>query len=162
MKRPVIAVAACVLLWGLFTVGSPMLKEHNESFPDTFNDVVLKERVKTFPTAAEAPESGDGEGRFVLPGWVPEDATEVKVKIETTGNAELIRFDLGDTPLDPGELKKCRAGGFVEGPKLRASWFTAEPEEGDGRADCSEMYEFRVLEKGGQVFAWSNGNYAGE
>lgn len=73
-KRTVIVVAVCVGLWATAWALTPVLERHNENFPDTFNDLVLHERVKTvktFPTARDAPKSGDGEGQFVLPRGFP-------------------------------------------------------------------------------------------
>ncbi|WP_405615048.1 hypothetical protein OG292_18510 [Streptomyces sp. NBC_01511] len=168
MKRNkilIVVAGACVVLWAVGSLLTPVLKKHDEHFPDAFNDVVLGERVKTFPTVADAPESGDGEGLFVLPAWVPDDATDVTVKVRTTGNAKLVRFTLGDTPLKLGDEKACTEGAFTDGPKLEANWFADDSGDADDaanwdgvRTDCSEQYQYRVAVKDREVYAWSNGD----
>ncbi|MGP3983589.1 hypothetical protein [Streptomyces sp. KR80] len=159
MKRKIlIIIAVCVGLWAVGSVVTPVLKRHNDNFPDAFNDHVLHERIKTFPTASDAPEPGDGEGIFVLPDWVPQDATDVKVKAQTTGNAKLIRFTLGDTALKLSGEAGCSEGAFYDGPTLIAGWWPEDVGDGAGRPDCSEQYQFRVVVKGDQVYAWSNGD----
>lgn len=155
-KKLLIGAGVCA---GLMIVGSlvtPVLRKHNTGFPDAFNDHVLHERVKTFPTASGAPESGD----FELPRWVPGEATDVKIKLQTTGSAKLIRFTLGDTrgPLKLTDEAGCPGGAFGDGPSLEASWWSEDAGEGAGRPDCSEMYQFRVAVRGDEVYAWSNGD----
>ncbi|MFD3522555.1 hypothetical protein [Streptomyces sp. NPDC058653] len=160
-KVLVIIAGACVGVWVLGALLKPVLKRHDEHFPDAFNDVVLGERIKNFPTADAAPQSGDGEGIFVLPEWVPADAKDVTVKAQTTGNAKLIRFTLGDTALKLGDEKACEAGAFTDEPELEANWFAQDAEDASGaRTDCSEQYQFRVTVKDHEVYAWSNGDLA--
>jgi len=158
-KKTLIAVAVgCVGLWAIGSVLTPVLKKHNDTYPDAFNDLVLHERIKTFPTAHDAPVSGDGEGLFVLPGWVPRDATDVKIKAQTDGNAKLIRFTLADTPLKLTGESRCDEGAFSSRPALDAAWWAQDVKEGSGRPDCSEQYQFRVMVRGDQAYAWSNGD----
>jgi hypothetical protein len=157
-KKTLIIIAGCVGLWVVASALTPVLRTHNDNFPEAFNDHVLHERIKTFPTARSAPESGDGEGIFVLPDWVPQDATDVKVKAQTTGNAKLIRFTLADTPLKLTGEAGCPEGAFSDEPTLVAGWWPQDVGEGAGRPDCSEQYQFRVAVKGNQVYAWSNGD----
>jgi hypothetical protein len=157
-KKTLIIIAACVGLWAIGSAVTPVLKKNNDNFPDTFNDHVLHERIKTFPNARSAPESGDGEGIFVLPDWVPKDATDVTVKAQTTGNAKLMRFTLADTPLKLSDAAGCPDGAFTDGPTLDADWWPQDVRDGAGRPECSEMYQFRVAVKGHQVYAWSNGD----
>ncbi|WP_329384672.1 hypothetical protein [Streptomyces sp. NBC_01716] len=160
-KVLIIVVGACVGLWVVGSVIRPVLKKHDEHFPDAFNDVVLGERIKNYPTADSAPESGDGEGIFVLPAWVPADATDLTIKAETTGNAKLLRFTLGDTALKLGDEKACEAGAFTDGPELEASWFAEDAQDNSGaRTDCSEQYQYRITVKDREVYAWSNGDLA--
>jgi len=160
MKKILIIVGVCAGLGVVGSVVTPVLEKHDDAFPDAFNDHVLHERVKTFPTARSAPEEGDGEGMFVLPGWVPEDATDVKVKVQTDGNAKLIRMTLAGKPLRLRAGARCSGGGFGDGPQLDADWWPEDVGDGDGRADCSEMYQLRVVVKGDEVYAWSNGDLA--
>lgn len=159
-KKLLIAAAACAGLWVAGSLVTPVLKEHNADFPDAFNDHVLHERVKTFPAASSAPQSGDGELLFVLPEWVPDEATDLTVKVQTTGDAKLIRFTLAGPhgPLKLTDEAGCPEGAFSDGPSLRASWWSQDAGEGAGRPDCSEMYQFRVAVRGDQVYAWSNGD----
>ncbi|MGP3949961.1 hypothetical protein [Streptomyces sp. 7N604] len=159
-KKTLIIVAACVGIWAVGWAVTPVLKKHDDNFPDAFNDHVLHERIKTFPAARNAPEVGDGEGLFVLPDWVPKDATDVTVKVETDGNAKLIRFTLADTPLKLSGAEGCHEGAFSDGPTLDADWWPQDVGDGAGRPECSEMYQFRVAVKGEQVYAWSNGDLA--
>lgn len=161
-KKPLLIIAGCAVVWAVGSAVAPVLKKHDDHFPDAFNDHVLHERVKTFPSARDAPESGDGEGQFVLPGWVPRDAKDVKVKIQTDGNAKLMRFTLADAPLKLSGEKACAGGAFGDAPKLVADWFPEDTRPGAGRPDCSEQYQYRVQVKGDQVFAWSNGNLSPE
>ncbi|MER6918180.1 hypothetical protein [Streptomyces spiralis] len=79
MKRKIlITIAAFVGVSVAAAVVVPVLRKHNDGFPDGFNDHVLHERAKTFAKAEDAPDPGDGEGRFVLPSWVPRDATDAR------------------------------------------------------------------------------------
>ncbi|MEC4015380.1 hypothetical protein [Streptomyces sp. H27-D2] len=156
-KKTLVIVAACVGLWAAGSWMAPALKKHDDNLPDAFNDHVLHERIKTFPTARSAPKSGEGEGLFVLPDWVPQDATDVKVKVQTDGNAKLIRFTLASAPLKPSGTD-CPEGAFGDGPTLEASWWPQNVGDDAGRPECSEMYQFRVAAKGDQVYAWSNGD----
>ncbi|AXK31576.1 hypothetical protein DVA86_01875 [Streptomyces armeniacus] len=162
-KKKTLTVVGCVAaLCAVGVLVTPVLKKHNENFPDAFNDVVLGERVKNFATTDSAPEPGDGEGLFVLPGWVPEDATDIKIKVQTTGNAKLIRFTLAGTgtPLELTGEGACHEGAFIDGPELEASWWPEDVGEGSGRPDCSEQYQLRVAVEGDDVYAWSNGDLA--
>ncbi|MFJ9850590.1 hypothetical protein [Streptomyces sp. NPDC101150] len=157
-KKLLLVVAACA---AVCAVAVPVLKSHNDNLPDAFNDHVLHERIKTFATASSAPKSGDGELLFVLPGWVPKDATDVTEKVQTDGNAKLIRFTLAATPLKLNG-KSCTDGAFHDGPALDASWWPQNVGEGAGRPDCSEDYQFRVAVDGNHVYAWTNGDRAHE
>lgn len=159
-KKTLIIIAVCAGLWAISSAVTPVLKKNDDNFPDAFNDHVLHERIKSFPTAGSASESGDGGAIFVLPDWIPKDATDVKVKAQTTGNAKLIRFTLAATPLKLSDGAGCRQGAFTNGPTLVASWWPQDVGDGAGRPECSEMYQFRVAVKGDQVYAWSNGDLA--
>ncbi|MGW5862687.1 hypothetical protein ACWFRJ_11015 [Streptomyces sp. NPDC055239] len=158
-KKTLIISAACVVgLWAVGSAVTPTLKEHSDDFPDVFNDHVLHERVKTFPTEHEARESADGELIFRLPKWVPRDATDITIKAQTTGNAKLMRFTLADTPLKLTGEEGCLEGAFSDGPTLVASWWPQDVGADDGRPDCSGQYQLRVAVKGDKVYAWSNGD----
>ncbi len=159
MKKSLIVITVCGSLAAAGWAITPVLKKHDDNFPDAFNDIVLHERIKTFATAGYAPKPGDGEGQFVLPAWVPKDATDVKVKVQTTGNAELIRFTLAETRLELSDgAAACPKWAFTDGPELVADWWPQDVGDGAGRPACSDQYQFRVETKGDQVYAWSNGD----
>jgi hypothetical protein len=159
-KKLLVIVAACAVLWAVGSVVTPILKEHDENFPDAFNDVVLHERVATYATTHSVPDSG--AGILALPHWVPEDATDITVKAQTDGNAKLLRFTLAKNPLKVTGEKACTQGAFNTDPSLRASWWPDGVGGTDGRPDCSDMYQFRAAVKGDQVYAWSNGDLTRE
>ncbi|MEU9111103.1 hypothetical protein AB0D04_04685 [Streptomyces sp. NPDC048483] len=153
-KKLLFIVAACVAVCAAGVV--PVLKKHHDNLPDALNDHIFHERIKTFATARDAPKVGDGELLFILPGWVPKDATNVQEKVQTDGNAKLIRFTLASAPLKLSG-KSCVEGAFSDGPTLDADWWPQEVGDGAGRPDCSGEFQFRVAVKGNQVCAWTNG-----
>ncbi|OON73009.1 hypothetical protein [Streptomyces tsukubensis] len=146
----VCAVAVCV------AVALPTLRKHDGALADTVSDHVFHERSKTFASTHDAPKSGDGEGQFVLPGWVPEDVTNIEEKIQTDGGGKLLRFTLGDDPLKL-DAKDCVGGAFNERPSLDADWWADDVKADSAKVDCTEEFQFRVAVKGHEAYAWTNG-----
>ncbi|ARF54957.1 hypothetical protein [Streptomyces gilvosporeus] len=157
MKKKVLLIVALCVAVGL-AVAAPLLKTYDDDLPDTVTDHLFHERIKTFATARDAPKVGEHELLFILPKWVPKDATQITEKVQTNGNAKLMRFTLGAAPLKLSGAKSCSGGAFNGEPKLDASWWPEGVGESAGRVDCSEQYQYRVVVKGKQVYAWTNGD----
>ncbi|KPC60614.1 hypothetical protein [Streptomyces chattanoogensis] len=155
-KKVLLIVAVCVAV--CVAAAAPLLKKYDDHLPDAVNDHLFHERIKTFATAGDAPESGDGEGLFVLPPWVPKDVTHITEKVQTDGSARLMRFTLDRAPLKLSGPKGCTGGAFNAAPALDASWWPEDVGEGAGRVDCSYEFQWRVAVKGKQVYAWTNGD----
>ena len=151
-KKIKILIGVCaVLVVGQTVVpaAASALKQHNDGFPDTFNDVVLHERVASFPTVADSHDRGDDILR--APDWAPRDATAVKIKADTTSQAQVMRFTLADTPLRHLEKRQqCDPGDDYEEPVLAADW--GPKDAGPGR--CGRTDGYTVMTKGSTVYAW--------
>ncbi|MGW0362563.1 hypothetical protein [Streptomyces sp. NPDC002990] len=149
-RRPFVIAAATVGVLATAAFALPNLPPNPVT--QTVNDRVFKEKSKRFASAAHAPTRG--ERAFVLPSWIPKDATDVRIRVRDTGEARLIRFTLGATPLDgpqcagtPKQLSR---------PKVRAKWWP-----GDTRAEelpeCRGAHQYQVAVRGKQVYAWTDG-----
>ena len=151
-KKTKLVLGGCVVLAMAASAVTPTLKKHNDRFPDVFNDLVLHERVATFPTAAASQDRGD----LILraPDWAPRDATDVKVKADTTSQAQVVRFTLADTPLRHVKRQQCDPGDDFEEPVLAAVW--GPKDAGAGR--CGQMGDYMTMTKGATVYAWRNGD----
>ncbi|KIZ18168.1 hypothetical protein [Streptomyces natalensis] len=157
MKKKVLLIVALCVAVGL-AAAAPLLKKYDDDLPDVVTDHLFHERIKTFATAGEAPKLGDHELLFILPKWVPKDATQITEKVQTTGDARLMRFTLGAAPLKLTGAKSCSGGAFNGVPQLDASWWPEGVGESDGRVDCSYEFQYRVVVRGKQVYAWTNGD----
>ncbi|WP_330330531.1 hypothetical protein OHS33_12845 [Streptomyces sp. NBC_00536] len=151
MKRPFVIALATVGVIATAAVALPNLPPN--PLTDTVNARLFNNEEKTFATAADAPKQGDPA--FVLPDWIPQDAKKVKVKAHTTGDAKLIRFTLGRTPLAGPQ---CAGAPAQPGtPKLGAKWWPKGTEHGV-RPECRGGYQ--VVVRGEKVYAWTNGAVA--
>ncbi|MER5733296.1 hypothetical protein ABT084_34040 [Streptomyces sp. NPDC002138] len=146
MKRPFVIALATVGVIATAAVALPNLPPN--PLTDTVNARLFNNEEKTFATAADAPKKGDPA--FVLPDWIPQDATKVKVKAHTTGKAKLIRFTLGPTPLGGPQ---CAGAPAQPAPKLGAKWWPKDA--GQAHPECRGHYQ--VVVRGGKVYAWTNG-----
>ncbi|MET9696185.1 hypothetical protein ABZY31_04585 [Streptomyces sp. NPDC006529] len=149
MKRPFVIALATVGVIATAAVALPNLPPN--PLTDTANARLFGNEEKTFATAADAPKKGDPA--FVLPDWIPQDARKVKVKAHTAGDAKLIRFTLGRTPLDGPRCAGVPAP-RTGAPKLGAKWWPKDTANGS-RPQCRGHYQ--VVVRGGKVYAWTNG-----
>ncbi|MEV6953200.1 hypothetical protein [Streptomyces sp. NPDC051183] len=150
-RRPLVIVAATVGALATAAFALPNLPPNPVS--DVVNDAVFKEKGKRFQSAADAPTRGDQA--WVLPSWIPKDATDVRIHARTTGEARLIRFKLGATPLDGPQ---CPAGTPKEmaKPGLDAKWWPRDT-RAEERSECRDFYQYQVAVRGKRVYAWTDG-----
>ncbi|MFC9295898.1 hypothetical protein ACFTWH_07510 [Streptomyces sp. NPDC057011] len=154
-RRPFVIVAASVGVLATAAFALPNLPPNPVT--DLVNDQVFKEKGQRFATAADAPTRADRAHRaFVLPSWIPKDATDVRIRVRTTGESKLIRFTLGATPLDGPQ---CTAGTpkQVVGPDLGAKWWPHRDLRAEERAECRDFHQYQVVVRGKQVYAWTDG-----
>ncbi len=165
-RRPLVIAAATVGVLATAAIALPNLPPN--PLTDTINDRVFKEKGMRFATAADAPtraepargepargKSARGEETWVLPRWVPKDATDVRIMARTDGKARLLRFTLGATPLDGPQ---CAAGtpSKPTGTALEAKWWPAGTGS-EERPECRGTYQYQVTVRGKEVYAWTDG-----
>lgn len=160
-RRPLVIAAATVGVLATAAIALPNLPPNPVT--DTINDQVFKEKGMRFATAADAPTRGEsgrgkpvrGEETWVLPRWVPKDATNVRIRARTDGKARLLRFTLGATPLDGPQ---CAAGTPSKhaGTALHAKWWPAGTGS-EERPECRGTYQYQVTVRGKEVYAWTDG-----
>ncbi|MFE2328800.1 hypothetical protein ACFXD5_33690 [Streptomyces sp. NPDC059385] len=150
-RRPLVIAAATVGVLATAAFALPNLPPNPLS--DTIDSHLYKEKGKRFATAADAPTRGDTA--FALPAWIPKDAKDVRIRVRTTGDARLIRFDLGATPLDGPQ---CTAGtpNRVRDPELGAKWWPQHI-RADVRSECRDHHQYQVAVRGKRVYAWTDG-----
>ncbi|MFE4634735.1 hypothetical protein ACFRJ1_15355 [Streptomyces sp. NPDC056773] len=167
-RRPLVIAAATVGVLATAAIALPNLPPN--PLTDTINDRVFKEKGRRFATAADAPAGGEaprgetargngragrGEAAWALPRWVPKDATDVRIMARTDGEARLLRFTLGATPLDGPQ---CPAGkpSRHAGTTLRAKWWPAGT-GAEERPECRGAHQYQVTVRGKEVYAWTDG-----
>ncbi|MFD5146332.1 hypothetical protein [Streptomyces sp. NPDC058401] len=170
-RRPLVIAAATVGVLATAAIALPNLPPN--PLTDTINDRVFKEKGMRFATAADAPTGEEatrgeqgrgepgprkparGEATWVLPRWVPKDATDVRIMARTDGKARLIRFTLGATPLDGPQ---CPAGTPSKhvGTALEAKWWPAGT-SAEERPECRGAHQYQVTVRGKEVYAWTDG-----
>ncbi|MFJ6796601.1 hypothetical protein [Streptomyces sp. NPDC091268] len=150
-RRPLVLVAATAGALATAAFALPNLPPNPVS--DVVNDRLYKEKGKRFETAAQAPTRA--EATWALPSWIPKDATDVRIHARTTGRARLIRFKLGETPLDGPQ---CAAGTPKEmaRPALDAKWWPHDT-RAEERAECRDVRQYQVVVRGKRVYAWTDG-----
>ncbi|MCX4543507.1 hypothetical protein [Streptomyces sp. NBC_01565] len=150
-RRPLVVAAATVGALATAAFALPNLPPNPVT--DAVNDRVFKERQKRFATAAEAPARG--ETAFALPSWIPKDATDVRIRARTSGEARLIRFTLGTTPLDGPQ---CTAGSpkRLGATELAAKWWPRDT-RAEERPECRDFHQYQVAVRGKHVYAWTDG-----
>lgn len=150
-RRPLVIAAATVGVLATAAIALPNLP--NNPLTDTVNNHVFNEKGKRFATAADAPTRG--KPAWVLPGWIPKDATDVRIKARTDGDARLIRFTLGATPLDGPQ---CSVGKPKKNARtaLAAKWWPRDIRAGE-RPECRDYYQYQVTVRGKDVYAWTDG-----
>ncbi|MCJ1677260.1 hypothetical protein MTF65_07885 [Streptomyces sp. APSN-46.1] len=152
-RRPLVFAAAAVGALAAAAFALPNLPPN--PLTDAVNDRIFQERQKRFATAAEAPTRG--EPAFVLPSWIPKDATDVRIRARAGGEARLIRFTLGSAPLDGPQ---CGAGKpkRLAGPGLgaKAKWWPRDT-RAEERPECRDVHQYQVAVRGKHVYAWTDG-----
>ncbi|MER7463483.1 hypothetical protein [Streptomyces sp. NPDC097981] len=150
-RRPLVIAAATVGVVATAAFALPNLPPN--PLTDSINDRVFKEKSRHFATAADAPTRGNQA--FTLPSWVPKDATDIRIHARTNGEARLIRFTLGATPLDGPQ---CTAGTPKDlgGRQLNAKWWP-HGTRAEERPECRDVYQYQVAVRGKRVFAWTDG-----
>ncbi|KPI34012.1 hypothetical protein OV450_1231 [Actinobacteria bacterium OV450] len=150
-RRPLVIVATTVGVVAAAALALPNLPPN--PLTDSINDQVFKEKSKHFATTADAPTRGNPA--FTLPSWVPKDATDIRIRARTTGEAKLIRFTLGATPLDGPQ---CTTGAprDLGGRRLDAKWWP-HGTRAEERPDCRDYYQYQVAVRGKRVYAWTDG-----
>lgn len=150
-RRPLVIAAATVGVLATAAFALPNLPPNPVT--DTIDNQVFKERGRRFATAADAP--GGPRGAFVLPSWIPKDATDVRIRVRTTDEARLIRFTLGATPLDGPQ---CVAGTPkpLGAPDLHAKWWPGSL-RAEVRSECRDVHQYQVAVRGKRVYAWTDG-----
>ncbi|GGZ91792.1 hypothetical protein [Streptomyces subrutilus] len=150
-RRPLVIAAATVGVLATAAFALPNLPPN--PLTDTIHDRVFAERGRQFATAADAPTRGRAE--FALPSWIPKDATHVRVKVRANGEARLIRFTLGHTPLDGPQ---CASGTprKVAAPELGARWWP-QGVRSEARPECRDVRQYQVAVRGNRVYAWTDG-----
>ncbi len=150
-RRPLVIAAATVGVLATAAFALPNLPPNPVT--ETFDSQVYKERGRRFASAADAP-SRDGAA-FALPSWIPKDATDVRIRVRTNGEARLIRFTLGATPLDGPQ---CTAGTPKQlgAPDLHAKWWP-DALRADVRPECRDSRQYQVAVRGKRVYAWTDG-----
>ncbi|ARE76455.1 hypothetical protein ACFVZ8_01225 [Streptomyces sp. NPDC059558] len=151
-RRPLVIAAATVGVLATAAVALPNLPPNPVT--DTIDNKVYKEAGKRFASAADAPKRE--KAPFALPSWIPKDATDVRIRIHTTGEARMIRFTLGATPLD-GPQCGATTPKPVGAPELHAKWWPGGTLRDGGRSECRGAHQYQVVVRGKQVYAWTDG-----
>ncbi|MCX5198272.1 hypothetical protein OOK31_31020 [Streptomyces sp. NBC_00249] len=150
-RRPLVIVAAVVGALATAAFALPNLPPNPVT--SVLSDRVFQEKGKRYASAADA--SARGDRAFTLPSWIPKDATDVRIQARTTGQARLIRFTLGATPLD-GPQCAAPAVRKAGGPRLGARWWPGDT-RAEERPECRDFYQYQVAVRGKKVYAWTDG-----
>ncbi|MEU6868552.1 hypothetical protein ABZ924_35875 [Streptomyces sp. NPDC046876] len=150
-RRPLVIAAAGVGVLATAAFALPNLPPNPVT--DSINDQVFQEKSRRYATAADAPTRG--AQAFRLPSWVPKDATDIRIRARSTGEARLIRFTLGPTPLDGPQ---CTAGtpNRPRGRELNATWWPRGTRS-EERPECRDARQYQVAVRGKRVYAWTDG-----
>jgi hypothetical protein len=104
--------------------------------------VATHEREQVFATHNDATAAD-----VVLPGFVPDDSTSIRMRTTTSSSAELVRFSTAE----PFTSSQCEPGALGGEPPLDTTWWPATvPEEGIVCAD------WKVFEQDGAVYGWTS------
>ncbi|MEW2138459.1 hypothetical protein AB0892_17970 [Streptomyces sp. NPDC005409] len=150
-RRPLVIAAATVGALATAAFALPNLPPNPVT--DAVHARVSKEKGKRFAAAADAPTRAGAP--FALPSWIPKDATDVRIRVRTTGGSRLIRFTLGATPLDGPQ---CGAAATKQpgAPDLHAKWWPRSLRS-EVRPECRDARQYQVAVRGKRVYAWTDG-----
>ncbi|MEU5805668.1 hypothetical protein [Streptomyces sp. NPDC047718] len=167
-RRPLAIAAATVGVLATAAFALPHLPPNPVT--DSINDQVFEEKSRRYATAAEAPVTataapapgGHSRGTpaasasaLALPSWVPRDATDIRIRARRTGEARLIRFTLGATPLNGPQ---CTTGvpKRLHGRVLDARWWPRGTRV-EEQPECRDVHQYQVSVRGKRVYAWTDG-----
>jgi hypothetical protein len=150
-RRPLTIAAATVGVLATAAFALPNLPPNPVT--EMVGHRIHHEKDRRFASAADLPAAGDPA--FALPRWVPKDATDIRMKARTRGEARLIRFTLGATPL-AGHPCAAAPAKPERGPGLTARWWPGDT-RAEERAECGDPYQYQVVVRGKQVYAWTDG-----
>ncbi|WP_438314094.1 hypothetical protein ACSHWO_22080 [Streptomyces sp. HUAS TT3] len=167
-RRPLVIAAATVGVLATAAFALPHLPPNPVT--DSINDQVFEEKSRRYATAAEAPVTatpapapgGHSRGTpaasasaLALPSWVPKDATDIRIRARRTGEARLIRFTLGATPLNGPQ---CTTGvpKRLHGRVLDARWWPRGTRV-EEQPECRDVHQYQVSVRGKRVYAWTDG-----
>jgi hypothetical protein len=132
-RRSVLGLAAVGLVATSLVSGCSVIEEFGSH---------QKEQV--FATWADAPQGEDAP--FAPPSFVPEDATEVRMRVITNGPGELLRW-AGATPVT---AEQCNEGPLAGAPLLESTWWPAQlPNDG---IVCAAGWQ--LFQKDGYTYGW--------
>ncbi|MFD9482126.1 MULTISPECIES: hypothetical protein [Streptomyces] len=151
-RRPLVVAAATVGVLATAAFALPNLPPNPVT--DTIDSKVYKEKGKRFASAADAPTRE--KAPFALPSWIPKDATDVRIRVRTSGEARLIRFTLGATPLDGPQCGAGTPKPVGTAPDLHAKWWPGSLRDGV-RSECRGAHQYQVVVRGKRVYAWTDG-----
>ncbi|MEU2392016.1 hypothetical protein [Streptomyces sp. NPDC007369] len=176
-RRPLVIAAATAGVLATAAFALPHLPPNPVT--DSINDQVFKEKSRRYATAADArnrhapapaahphaaPASASASASastsastsaLTLPTWVPKDATDIRIRARRTGEARLIRFTLGATPLNGPQ---CTTGvpKRLHGRVLDARWWPRGT-QAEERPECRDVHQYQVTVRGKRVYAWTDG-----
>ena len=130
-RTPLAVAAAAVVVAGLTGCGM-------------MNGFVENEKERSFSTWERAAEDGDHD--FAPPEFVPEDATDIRMRMVTGGDGGLLRYSSATGPTDD----ECVEGSLSGEPVIDSSWWPqTQPDEG---VICGT---WRVFEMDGATYAFT-------
>lgn len=105
-----------------------------------------QQREQVYANWADAPHGEDD--LLAPPAFVPEDATDLRVRVIASGPGDIVRW----TSPSPVTGENCEAGSLVGAPLLQSTWWPAEiPREG---MVCDAGWQ--VFQKDGYTYAWAS------
>ncbi|WP_430591930.1 hypothetical protein [Humidisolicoccus flavus] len=130
------------LMAGAATIAAASLLTGCTMMQDAFQ---FGEREFTFATAEDA--NGSSES-FRFQGFLPDDASDIRLVAELDGHAAVMRWNSPTVY----ESDLCTEVSELEAPKIEADWMIETlPDEG---LECGR---WTIIRDGGTQFAWSNG-----
>ncbi|MFD7629118.1 hypothetical protein ACFV7Q_24325 [Streptomyces sp. NPDC059851] len=166
-RRPLVIAAATAGVLATVAFALPHLPPNPVT--DSINDQVFREKSRRYATAAAAPTreapavapaghvhaAPASAQALALPSWVPKDATDIRIRARRSGEARLIRFTLGATPLNGPQ---CTTGvpKRLHGRVLDARWWPRGT-RAEEQPECRDVHQYQVAVRGKRVYAWTDG-----
>ena len=109
------------------------------------DEFVSHEKEQVFASYGDAPQEGDTE--FAPPAFVPEDSTDLKIRVITNGVGGLLRY----TSTQPVVGDSCEPGALQGDPTMQTTWWPTElPGEG---WTCDDGWQ--LFQQNGHTYGWS-------